>query len=332
MISLKELHTFGFDSLAESLIEIVHRDQLVPTFRTLKGQQYYLLGEGSNSVFLEDYLGTIVLNKLSGIQRHQDDAFFYLSVASGEPWHELVKSTLSMGIYGFENLALIPGTVGAAPIQNIGAYGVEIGTFIESVEYFDIDSSSFILISGDDCKFKYRDSIFKNALFQKAVITQVNFKLPKKNVVEQTYAPLNQLTDPSPLDIFNEVVKVRSEKLPDPKKLGNAGSFYKNPIVTIKQFEKIQTRYESVPHFRVDKTNVKIPAAWLIDQLGYKGKSCLGVKCHERQPLVLVNEGNGNGKGLLMLARKIKLDVSQNFSIDLENEVRLVGNNGLVNL
>jgi UDP-N-acetylmuramate dehydrogenase len=332
VVALKKLHTFGFDNQASSLIEINDREQIVSTFAGLKGKHYYLLGEGSNSVFLEDYLGTVILNRLKGIKQHQDETYFYLEVASGELWHDLVVSSMSMGIFGFENLALIPGTVGAAPIQNIGAYGVEIERFIDSVEYFDIDSNAFVVIQGADCQFGYRDSIFKNALFEKAIITQVNFKLPKKYSVEQSYAPLSQLVEPSPSDIFNEVVQLRMDKLPNPKILGNAGSFFKNPIVTTEHLESIQALYKSVPYFKISTGNVKIPAAWLIDQLGYKGKSCLGVSCHEKQALVLVNQGNGSGKGLLMLARKIKADVKQTFFIELENEVRLIGQNGLVDL
>jgi UDP-N-acetylmuramate dehydrogenase len=332
VVPLKKLHTFGFDTKADSLVEIQSKDDLVAVFQHLKDKDYYLLGEGSNSIFLEDFSGTVVLNKLKGIDLKEDATHFHLSVASGEAWHDLVKHTLSIGVFGFENLALIPGTVGAAPIQNIGAYGVEIEKFISHIECFDIESSAFRTIEHKNCHFAYRDSIFKHQLFNKVVITRVHFILAKESEVEQSYAPLNQLIDPTPYDIFNKVIEVRSEKLPDPKKLGNAGSFFKNPVVSQNILKNIESTYGSVPHFKITANSVKIPAAWLIDQLGFKGKMYSGVKCHERQPLVLVNNGNGNGDGLLMLARQIKQDVQKVFSIELENEVRLVGNSGLIEL
>nr|WP_297349665.1 UDP-N-acetylmuramate dehydrogenase [uncultured Glaciecola sp.] len=332
MVPLKKLHTFGFETSARDLVEINTEADLFSIFDCVNTTDYYLLGEGSNSVFLEDYSGTIILNKLTGIDVQENSDEFNLSVASGESWHSLVEYTLSIGAFGFENLALIPGTVGAAPIQNIGAYGVEIEKFISSVEYYDIPKGCFNVLSHLNCAFAYRDSIFKHRLFNKAVITKVNFTLPKKNTVESSYAPLNQLDKPTPHDVFHKVIEVRREKLPNPKVLGNAGSFFKNPVVTNEILKKIEKHYNPVPHFRVSKTTVKIPAAWLIDQLGFKGKMYLGVKCHERQPLVLVNIGNGNGEGLLMLAREIKQDVYNTFAIELENEVRLVGNRGLISL
>lgn len=330
MVPLKKLHTFGFDTQAKNLVELKSKDDLVSIFHQLKGSDYYLLGEGSNSIFLEDFSGTVILNKLKGIELKESATHFYLSVASGESWHELVKHTLSIGAFGFENLALIPGTVGAAPIQNIGAYGVEVEQFISTIEYYDIEHGTFCTIEHKDCNFAYRDSIFKHALFNKVLITSVNFSIAKDQTVEQSYAPLNQLIDPTPLEIFNKVIEVRREKLPDPKILGNAGSFFKNPVVSDKILKSIENQYSTVPHFRISANSVKIPAAWLIDQLGFKGKVYSGVKCHERQPLVLVNNGNGNGEGLLMLARQIKQDVQNAFSIELENEVRLVGNSGLI--
>ncbi len=330
MVSLKRLHTFGFDTLAQDLVEVNTTDDLASVFQRVKRKTYYLLGEGSNSIFLEDFTGTIVLNKMKGIQIQESDTEFNLSVASGELWHELVEHTLSIGAFGFENLALIPGTVGAAPIQNIGAYGVEIEKFIRSVEYYDIELNTFHTLNHEDCDFAYRDSIFKKQLFNRAVITKVNFTMPKKNPVEHSYAPLNQLVAPTPLDIFNKVIEVRTDKLPNPKLLGNAGSFFKNPVVSKQTLDEIESRFDKVPYFKVSEVSFKVPAAWLIDQLGFKGKMYLGVKCHEKQPLVLVNTGKGNGEGLLMLARQIKQSVFDTFAIELENEVRLIGKNGLI--
>lgn len=332
LTSLKHSHTFGFNASCAKIHYIDSIEALKLHYQRSDRQAEYILGEGSNTIFLDDFEGDVVLNQLKGKSHQEDENSYFLSVGSGEKWHDLVSWTLAQKIYGFENLALIPGTVGAAPIQNIGAYGVEIAQFITSVEFYDIDENRMKLIKNEECRFGYRDSIFKHELFNRCFITSVNFLLPKKHTVNATYAPLDTLIKPCPEEIYTKVIEVRKSKLPDPKVQGNAGSFFKNPVISKEKLKSLLATYSKIPYFEVNDCAVKVPAAWLIDQLGFKGKEYRGVRCHDKQPLVLVNSGNGDGEGLLMLAREITQKVTQAFDIKLENEVRLVGRQGLVTL
>lgn len=332
MFPLTSLHTFGFSALAQNVVTITSIEQLHGLSTNLKVSEYVILGEGSNTVFLQDYVGTVVKIALKGMVSHQTDTHYGIQVAAGENWHDLVSWCLQQGIYGLENLALIPGTVGAAPIQNIGAYGVEVERFIQSVKYFCLRSKQTKTITHDECLFAYRDSIFKNKLFNKAIITQVTFSIPKAWVAVAHYGELAALNNPTAMDIFNKVIQVRQTKLPDPHKIGNAGSFFKNPVIPIVLFDTLKQQWPTIPSFPVDTMNVKIPAAWLIDTLGFKGKQVGGITCHHGQPLVLTNDGSGTGQELLLLAREIKTKVQQVFSITLEHEVRLIGSNGPITL
>jgi UDP-N-acetylmuramate dehydrogenase len=291
---------------------------------------FYILGEGSNTVFLEDYQGTVIKPAFMGIDFAQTDTQYQLKVGAGENWHQFVLWCMQRQIYGLENLALIPGTVGAAPIQNIGAYGVEIEQFIDRVEYYDLNEKSHKSLNSEGCEFAYRDSVFKKRLADHIVITSVSFVIPKNWQAVLHYGELKALSAPSAMDIFNKVVEVRQSKLPDPKKIGNAGSFFKNPIIDLNHYTRLQQTWPSIPSYPVDNNSVKIPAAWLIDQLGFKGKKIGGVGCHPNQALVLTNDGSGTGEQLLQLARDIKTAVLNEFSILLENEVRLIGKNGPV--
>ncbi|WP_395341174.1 UDP-N-acetylmuramate dehydrogenase [Ningiella sp. W23] len=313
-------------------------DSLLNAVQACKDKALLFIGEGSNTVFVEDFDGIVIQNQLKGIQISEDDERYFLSVASGENWHDLVCLCMEKGIYGFENLALIPGTVGACPIQNIGAYGVEIEKFIHSVEFFDTHSEMMGYFNHKECEFAYRESRFKQSP-GKRIITMVNFVLPKAHVLVTDYGPLAQLIQNghvSPKDVFNKVIEVRQSKLPDPATLGNAGSFFKNPTLGIPEFLSLQSKFADIPHYNVPDNRVKVPAAWLIDQLGYKGKTIGDIGCHEHQALVLVNHASrsngGKGEDLLALARQIKGAVENEFGIILENEVRLIGANGLVNL
>jgi UDP-N-acetylmuramate dehydrogenase len=218
--------------------------------------------------------------------------------------------------------------VGAAPIQNIGAYGVEIEKFIHHVEYYDLNTKSHNSIGSTACEFTYRSSVFKKRLSDNIIITSVTFAIPKDWRPVTNYGELKGLLKPSAKDIFNKVVDVRMQKLPDPSKIGNAGSFFKNPIIAFKQYNKLQQSWPSIPSYAVDNVSVKIPAAWLIEQLGFKGKKIGGIGCHPHQALVLTNDGSGTGEQLLQLARAIKTAVLSEFTIELENEVRLIGKKG----
>ncbi|MGJ8681700.1 UDP-N-acetylmuramate dehydrogenase [Paraglaciecola sp.] len=332
MSPLKNHHTFGLLSTALDVISITSVNELKSSLLAAQSHPYLILGQGSNTVFLEDYAGTILKMAIEGIELEQTKEHYLLTVGAGENWHDLVKWCLAHNIYGLENLALIPGTVGAAPIQNIGAYGVEVERFIESVSYFCLRSEKVETITHEECFFSYRDSIFKHALSEQVIITEVTFSIPKIWIAVSNYGELQQLDNPTAQEIYNKVVDVRQAKLPDPKKQGNAGSFFKNPVITIKKLARLKKSWPMIPSYPVDELRVKVPAAWLIDTLGFKGKKLGGISCHVTQPLVLTNDGTGTGVELLALARQIKDRVQQEFSITLENEVRLMGDKSLVEL
>jgi UDP-N-acetylmuramate dehydrogenase len=330
--SLAPLHSFGFPSSANVIISIGVAARLQSQFNALGRSAFYILGEGSNTVFLENYQGTIIKPAFMGIDLKHTDTHYMLKVGAGESWHQLVLWCMQHQIYGFENLALVPGTVGAAPIQNIGAYGVEVEKFIYQVEYYDLNEKSHKCMDSQDCEFGYRDSVFKKRLANQVVITGVTFAIPKRWQGVTHYGELSKLSAPTAMDIFNKVVEVRQSKLPDPKKIGNAGSFFKNPVIALQQYIQLKQTWPSMPSYHVDIDSVKIPAAWLIEQLGFKGKKIGGIGCHPNQALVLTNDGSGTGEQLLQLARAIKAAVLSEFSIVLENEVRLIGKNGPVSL
>jgi UDP-N-acetylmuramate dehydrogenase len=323
LISLSALHTFGFNTFAKS----VKRVDSLSTLYALAQQNIpnVILGEGSNTVFTEDYYGVIWQNCLSGITITEDSDFHYITAASGENWHQLVSKCVSLSIGGFENLALIPGTVGAAPIQNIGAYGVEISSFISEVEYFDFQDKTLKTINAYNCQFGYRDSIFKHELRDVAFITKVMFSLPKRYEFVTHYGELSELENPSIDSIYEAVIRVRKNKLPDPHQVGNAGSFFKNPVVPLEVFESIQIQFPDIPHYPISDKYIKIPAAWLIDTLGFKGTIEDGIQCHPQQALVLTNYNNGTGRSLLNFANIIKSAVKAQFGIVLEHEVQLLG-------
>lgn len=332
MYPLKTLHTFGFPVQTRDLCLVSSLAELQQHWHEISTTNHYILGEGSNTVFLEDFNGCIFKIAIKGIELQESADDFVLKVGAGENWHELVEWCLAKGILGFENLALIPGTVGAAPIQNIGAYGVEIKQFIDNIEYLCLTSGAIKHIQRAECQFGYRDSIFKNALAGQFVIGSVTFRLSKNWQANASYAELRNLVKPTARQVFDKVVQVRQLKLPDPKKLGNAGSFFKNPVISTALFLQLQQRYVAIPSYLLNSEQVKIPAAWLIDTLGFKGRHVGGVRCHAQQPLVLTNDGCGTGVELLTLAGQIKQAVKHSFSIELENEVQLVSNAGLVHV
>ncbi|MFT7089747.1 MAG: UDP-N-acetylmuramate dehydrogenase [Glaciecola sp.] len=309
-------------------------DALIASISNLKRAgvepEYLIMGEGSNTVFVEDYPYPVLLNRLKGIVIDETKNDYLVTVGAGENWHDLVSLCVQKGIGGFENLALIPGTVGASPIQNIGAYGVEIDRFIEKVEFLDSNSLVLSILSKAQCNFAYRDSVFKQQAKNHRIITRVFYRLPKQYHIETSYGPLAHLISPSVEEVFNEVIAIRKSKLPDPTIFGNAGSFFKNPVIEEAHFKTLLDMHSDIPSYRVNEQQVKIPAAWLIDKLGFKGRRIGDIVCHEIQPLVLVNIGDGLGKDLLTLAREIRDSVQNKFAIRLENEVRLMGKKGFV--
>lgn len=332
MYSLAPLHTFGLCSSTRRLITIESINELQSLLDDYDPDTFYILGEGSNTVFLEDYAGTVIKPAFMGINLEHSATHYLLKVGASENWHQLVIWCMQNKIYGLENLALIPGTVGAAPIQNIGAYGLEIAEFIEHVYYYDLVNKAHNSLDLKACEFAYRDSVFKNRLEGKAIITGVTFAIPKDWQAVLHYGDLKGLLKPSAIDIFNKVVNMRMDKLPDPSKIGNAGSFFKNPVINLNHYIKLQQNWPCIPSYRVDTDKVKVPAAWLIEQLGFKGIKIGGIGCHPKQALVLTNDGSGTGVELLELARSIKDSVLNEFEIVLVNEVRLIGKHGTINL
>lgn len=330
LFDLSTLHTFGLKARAANLISITHK-QDVSALSQLIGP-YLLLGEGSNSIFVEDYPGTVVLIRLSGIHITETEDDYWVDVAAGENWHQLVSQLLENNMPGLENLALIPGTVGAASVQNIGAYGKELSDLCDSVECIDMNTMQEVRFSNKECAFGYRDSIFKRKEYRHYLITSVKLRISKQWQPENNYAELKKLPAPvSAKQIFDKVIAIRTAKLPDPEQHGNAGSFFKNPIVSVTHFEGLKKRWKDIPGF-VDGDRVKVPAAWLLDQCQVKGSSYQGIASYQNQPLVLINQNQGTGEALLQFARDIIARVEETFSIRLHNEVRLIGENGLIEL
>ena len=326
--SLKDFNTFG---LAQGCLQLVRAntlDLLIDTCCKLYQSQLpmLILGGGSNIVLCEDFLGTVVLVETKGIDISEDENNHYLSVAAGESWHDLVCFCLQKGIAGLENMALIPGTVGAAPIQNIGAYGVELEQFCDWVDYLDLDSGKQIRLPADQCKFAYRDSVFKNELLGTSVITRVGFKLSKVWQPQLGYGPLREFDakQVTPKQVFDCICATRIAKLPDPAVYGNAGSFFKNPVIESAQFDSLTTVYPDIVGYPHGVDQIKVAAGWLIDKAGLKGYQIGGAAVHTEQALVLINKGNATSDDVLALAKSIVKKIEVKFGITLEAEPRMI--------
>jgi len=324
-MGLKHRNSFGLNSMAELAYEISSADQLPALMKELgeKKLRWRVLGGGSN-VILPEYLSgaTLLMNILDQEILKSDAQNTWLSVGAGVDWHELVCWTLELKLPGLENLALIPGTVGAAPIQNIGAYGVEVGEYIDSIEAFDSAAHAFVTLPQEACQFAYRDSYFKQNPYR-FIVTKVVFKLPKAWQARLQYADLaRQFKDsnPSAQQIFDAVCAIRAEKLPNPKVIGNAGSFFKNPIISDAQYELLIEQFPGLVSYPENAGKRKLAAGWLIDQCGFKGKRVGPVGVYEKQALVLVNHGGGTSTDILSLAKSIQEEVLGKFSVQLEIE------------
>jgi len=328
-IQLQQLHTFRLKAIGSCCYILKNREQIAE----LAGlDDYLVLGAGSNTVFCGDFSGTLVKVELSGVEYTEQDDAWIIKAAAGTHWHSLVEATLAKGIYGFENLALIPGTVGAAPVQNIGAYGREVADFIESVEVWDRYTKVVTHLTKSDCLFAYRESIFKQEP-NHWVILSVTFKLPKQWQAMVDYGELRELgCEASAQQIFQKVVAVRQLKLPDPAQQPNAGSFFKNPEVDLQQMEWLRDKFPGIPCYPIAADRYKVAAGWMIDHLGWKGRGIGGVSVHERQALVLVNTNQATGTDLIELARTIKSAVVTTFKVELEAEVRIYANGALVSI
>lgn len=333
--SLQPHHTFGLPAKARWINAVTQVSDLLSITRSsaYQGLPFLVLGEGSNVLFTDDFDGVVILNQLKGIDIQEDDSAWHLHVAAGESWHELVTFTLEQGMAGMENLALIPGCCGSAPIQNIGAYGVEFEQLCAYVDVLQLSSGASQRLSKDECQFGYRDSIFKHQYQHDYVITAVGLRLPKQWKPVAHYGELAKLTGDklTPMAIFTMVCDMRKRKLPDPKQEGNAGSFFKNPLISASQAERLLVDFPHAPLYLQHSGEYKVAAGWLIDQCGLKGYQIGQARVHPHQALVLVNTGNACAHDVLCLAQHVRQSVFARFSVWLDPEVRFIGRSGEVN-
>lgn len=327
-ISLKSYNTFGIDVPAEYFTELNDINALEEI--TFLPQEKHILGGGSNILLTKPVEGLVLHNALKGITIEREDAnHVWLNVAAGEIWHDLVLHAIERGWGGIENLALIPGTVGASPMQNIGAYGVEARQTIESVTFWYWKERTLLTYNNRECEFGYRDSIFKHDLKDKAFITSVVYKLSKRPDYNTSYGAVEQelekmgVTELSVKAIAHAVMNIRTSKLPDPREIGNAGSFFKNPTISKVQYDALHSLYVDIPHYTVNHSLVKVPAGWLIEQCGWKGLRKGDTGIHAKQALVLVNYGNAKGADVWSLSGEIVNSVKEKFGIELEREVQV---------
>lgn len=332
-VSLKPYTTFGIDCTAKYFCAITSVSDLQELISTefFNNEKHLILGRGSNVLFTQDFDGLVIHNSIKGIETvSENDEKIVLKISSGELWHEVVMHCVKNNWGGIENLSLIPGTMGAAPIQNIGAYGVEVKNVIDRVEIIDLSTSVIRSLSNEECRFGYRESVFKHELKKNIFISSVTLTLTKKNhQINTSYGALTttlhqmNVFEFTPQTISDAVIKIRTEKLPDHQKMGNAGSFFKNPEIAEKLFHQLQLQYPEIPHYPSANQQVKIPAGWLIERCGWKGKRIGDAGVHAHQALVLVNYGNASGEEIFSLSKKISATVQEKFSITLTPEVNI---------
>ncbi|MDV5172045.1 UDP-N-acetylmuramate dehydrogenase [Photobacterium rosenbergii] len=326
--SLAPFHTFGLDVKAREIVIAETAQDLVSIWQDERYQEMpkLILGQGSNMLFCEDFAGIVVLNRIIGIEVTETADAFLLHVGAGEDWHQLVTQTVEQGMPGLENLALIPGCVGSSPIQNIGAYGVELKDVCAYVDTVELASGEQSRFTAEQCQFGYRDSIFKHALKDTHAITAVGFRLTKAWRPVVSYGPLAQFEQEtvSAKEILEAVCAIRQSKLPDPNVLGNAGSFFKNPVVESHVAKHLLAQYPSMPHYPQSNDLEKLAAGWLIDQCQLKGHQIGGARVHDQQALVLVNYHNAQVEDVLHLAQFVVDSVQAKFGIELEHEVRFM--------
>ena len=336
-VSLQPYNTFGIDISAQYWVTIDSVDALQqllrdPAYRSLPK---LILGGGSNVLFTQDFRGIVIKMNIQGIEVvEENDDYGWVKAGAGVNWHALVLHCIEQGYGGIENMSLIPGTVGAAPMQNIGAYGVEMKDVFVSLEAVEIATGQVVTFDHARCQFGYRNSVFKHELKGKYIITSVTMRLDKKPIVNTAYGDIEKtlaqhLADrpgdtPTIRDVSQAVISIRQSKLPDPKQIGNAGSFFKNPVISRQQYDELAARYENIPGYPVSDQEVKVPAGWLIEQCGWKGKRLGNIGVHDRQALVLVNHGGGQGNELRDLAFQIQRSVKEAFDITIEPEVNIL--------
>lgn len=333
--SLKALNTFAINANASEIITASTPAELSAAWLGSRqaNQPFLLLGEGSNVLFLNDFNGKVVLNRIQGIEITESEHEWLLHVGAGENWHQLVIFALEKNIPGLENLALIPGCVGSAPIQNIGAYGIELQNVCQYVDVLDLETGSIARINANECQFGYRESIFKHGYRDGFAIVAVGLQLSKNWQPKLTYGDLSRLDAASvtPRQIFDAVCQMRQSKLPDPKLTGNAGSFFKNPIVDADVANQLKTQYPNMPYYLQPDGAVKLAAGWLVEMAGLKGSCLGGAAVHQQQALVLINRDNASGEDIKSLAKQVRETVAERFGVYLEPEVRFISSLGEIN-
>ncbi|WP_299438169.1 UDP-N-acetylmuramate dehydrogenase [uncultured Aquimarina sp.] len=330
--SLKSHNTFGIDVKASEFIEINSEKELIETLSIHKNKRIFILSGGSNMLLTKDLEALVLHIAMKGITTTiQSSNSVLVSANAGENWHDFVQFCINNNFGGLENLSLIPGYVGSAPIQNIGAYGVELKDKFISCEAIHLSTGEKKKFTKEDCNFGYRNSIFKNELKGKYIITKVTFRLTtKEHILNTSYGAIENAlkekntTHPTIKDVSESVIAIRKSKLPDPAEIGNSGSFFKNPVVTLQAFEQIQKSYTNIPYYKVDEKSIKVPAGWLIEQCGFKGKRWGDAGVHTKQALVLVNHDNATGQEILDLSKKIRETIKEKFNIVLETEVNII--------
>ncbi len=332
-VSLKTFNTFGIDATARYFATFSSADELVQLLSdsVCHNNQRLILGGGSNLLLTRNFDGIVLKNELKGIELiSQDEQYYYVRSNAGELWHSFVMHCIEKNYAGAENLSLIPGCVGASPMQNIGAYGVEIKDIFHSLDAMHISDKTIKTFSLEECAFGYRESIFKRKEKGNWIILSVTFRLNKRAVLNTSYGSIEEELDKMNLDkisirdIAKAVINIRSSKLPDPAVVGNAGSFFKNPVVSIEVYNAIKRSYNNAPSYPLNDHEVKVPAGWLIEHAGWKGKNLGRYGVHDRQALVLVNYGGATGKEIYDLSTSIIADIKQKFGIELEREVNII--------
>lgn len=333
--SLQPYNTFGIDVKAENFVEIHSIDELneLKANADLWNLPKLFVGGGSNMLLTQDQKGLIILNSLKGIQiEDESENNVVVSAYGGEVWHEFVMETISNDWGGLENLSLIPGSVGASPMQNIGAYGEEIKDRFEWLDAYHLETGEIKRFTTEECAFGYRESVFKRALKDQYFIFKVAFRLDKKDYhhLNTSYGAIQSeleskgITEPTIREVSNAVIAIRQSKLPDPKKIGNSGSFFKNPVISIELFEKLKQEYPNISSYPVNDKEVKVAAGWLIDNAGWKGKTIGNYGVHKNQALVLVNYGGATGKEIYDLSTEIIDSIKNKYGIELEREVNIL--------
>lgn len=332
--SLQAHNSLALPAVAEYLCTVTTREELAEAmaFAREKGLPVSILGGGSNTLLRRRVPGVVILVANRGLEVvEEDETAVSIAVAAGENWHRLVMTCLDRGWYGLENLALIPGSVGAAPIQNIGAYGVELSAFLQSVEVVDLATGENRVMDAHACELAYRDSIFKHGLKDRVLIWTVRLRLSRVPAVNLTYPELARAigdTSPPPAEVAAAVIRLRQSKLPDPERVPNAGSFFKNPVLETEAAGRLVEACPDIPRFPLEDGRVKFPAAWLIDRAGWKGVRRGNVGVHPRQALVVVHYGKGDSEEILLFSKEIESDIKQKYNIDLEMEPVIMGSDG----